>query len=73
MSAITENPSILRIQIPWEYTFLSEDSDFQRIITETMLDYVEYQQDQKTIQYLEKSKKFRDANARFSQLAWKLS
>ena len=73
MSTTTEHSSTLRIQLPKKYTFLLDDSVFQRIITETMLDYVEYQQDQETIQSLEKSIRFHDANARFSQLAWKLS
>ena len=69
MSTPLGTSSTLKIQLPKKYTFLSDDSDFQRIITETMLDYVEYQQDQKTIQSLEKSIRFHDANARFSQLA----
>lgn len=63
----------LTINIPNKsYSFLSDDSVFQSIITETVFDYVEKKQDLETKDLLSKNSKFQTINSKLEEKLWKL-
>ena len=62
----------LTVNIPNKYTTKFDNQDFEKYLTDSILDYIEVKEDLELKQELKSDKKFKSLNKKLDKILWNL-